>query len=264
MPQEIENTDAAVTETDGFESLAAELGEETVDAPEETEETPETPQEPEGTDESSQEEVKEDQPEDTAPEEPKEGFPKDKQEDKDHQAFAKLRVEKARYEGLIAKLAEKEGLSVDDYEAKVHKDQMEAEAKEAQVPLEFYERLKQLEQADIVRQKEYEAAQFQNSIERFQNKHNLEAPALRGFIDKCFDNGIDITSAGIDLDILYRGLNHDEMVEQERQKWIKQDKENRSSASNTGSGKGTTPKPNSGQSIDTMAGLEDALRGFKQ
>lgn len=251
-------TETESTETDGFASMAEELTEAT---PEVTEEAPETS---EGFDqgEETSEEPNVDEPEVAQEEEPEEeGFPK-RDNEKDHEAFAKLRVERNRYESVIARLAQREGLSIEDYEAKVEQDEMAAEAAEKEVPVEFLERLKELEHAEEVREREHQASRFRTNIERFQNKHDLSEPQLRGFIDTCFDNGIDLTTAGIDLNILYRGLYHDDMVENERQKWITKDKENRNSTSSTGQGKGSTPKSQSGGTIDKMSDLDALIKNI--
>lgn len=251
-------------ESNEFEDLAGRL---TEDEPEETLEDPETSEDSEGTDETS-DEIQDDEPEDTEPEEEEsdeeaQGFPKE-QKDKDHEAFAKLRVEKTRYENIISNLAKKEGLTVEQYEEKLQQDEIEAEAKAAQVPVEMLQRMKDLEAAEVNRQKEFEAAQFRLNIERFQNKHDLDEPALKEFIDTCFENNIDLTRNSVDLEILYRGLNHDTIVETERQKWISKDQDNRTSGSNPGSGKGKTPKSKPGGEVSSPAELRSILDQINQ
>ena len=242
----------------GLEAMAAELmaeqteSEVTVDDTPETEETvEETPAEEtetteveedsEETVEESEEETSEETNEESKPEKP------DKKQSA-NQAFAQMRTENKAMKDTLSLAANLAGMTVEDYMKHLSQQQLEADAKKAELPPEVYQRLQSLEQDRNQREQELRNLHFQNRVRDFTQKEGLSQDELRGFIDSCFEKGIyPHELPDVDLSVLYRGLNHDKLVEAERQSWIEKSSKNKQGASVPGSGKGKAEQTSSGE-----------------
>lgn len=244
---------------ESFEDLAAELSsdEEEIHT-DDADEIPEDSSETE-VDEEASESDEENDADDLTEADEKPAVPKE--DPKDHQAFAQLRTERNQYKEMIEKLAQNEGKSVEEFLQAQAEAELQARAEEHKVPVEFLKRLEAMEQNELERQKELEAIKFQANIETFQTKHGLDQSEVRGFIDRCFENGINILETDVNFDILYRGLNFDGLVEQERQKWIAKDTENRDRTSTVkpGKGKSSTGSPSKIETMDDLSAIMNEM-----
>lgn len=183
-------------------------------------------------------------------------------ETKRNQAFAEMRVENKRLGKLLSDAAKASGLSVPEYEAKLAADALQAEATKAEVPVEVMARIKELEERDAAREEDMRIVNFQHAVNTFQAKNNLSQDDLRTFVSTCLENGVDPMVTNVPLDILYRGFQHEALVEKERQTWISKDSHNRTESTNPGSIKGKNPKPEQSKKIDTMDELEKVMAGM--
>lgn len=269
MPSEIQSTTPEVVETvdtqNEYADMFADTPEAFVTEPEETdvspneeqleseeEVTPETeetvdPVEGESVDEVTEEEVETPQVE--AP------------ESKSNEAFARLRVENKKNKDIIEKAARLAGLSVDDFAVKLAEDEIKKGAEEAKIPVEVFQRIKDLEESNRATEFERHKLQFQTTVRNFQSQVGLSDTDLNGFISQMMDAGITPHETEIDFNILYRGLNHDKLVESERQKWIAKQTRNQDKTSTPGSSKGET-SPEEGVEIKTFKDFDNLMKGM--
>lgn len=257
MQQEEENLDSLFDEFEEDTSVETTEAEEAEELPEDASSEGEE-EETEESHKTADEEAAEEEQEEP---ETSEASPFDEQGRKDQEAFAALRTERNQYKQTIEKLASKAGVTVEKYLEDLAQQEMEAKAAEAKVPVEFYQKMAELEARDAQREQEAQALRFRTEIESFQRTYNLKPEELKGFVDICFENGIDLTQTNVSLDILYRGLNHDSIVEAERQKWIAQDSKNRESSTNPSGRGGSTPSA-SGSEVSSVEDLDRLVEGL--
>ena len=201
----------------------------------EAEETPETPEDP--VEEDSEEPV-------VSPDK------------KDNEAFATMRATNKRLADTLARGAKAAGLSVEDFMAKLEADELEADAKAQAIPVEVLERIRELESRDAARQEEHRNLVFRNQIENFQATMKLSQNDLRDFIGECIGQGIDVGAENTNLELLYKGMNFDKLVEAQKQEWIKRDSKILGISSTPGSGKGQSSGNHDGKAIETQADLD--------
>lgn len=171
-------------------------------------------------------------------------------------AFAEMRVKNAKYEKFIAKQAEAKGVSVEDYLKSEEEAALAARATTLQTNPEVLRRLDVAEAALA----EQEGLRVQNHIQSqfgaLQQVFGLTEAELTDFTEQLAQRGHDFRNVTTDYSVLYRGLNHDKLVEKERQAWIsrkqKADEQAPKTIINNGSGAGTTPgKINSISELDS-------------
>lgn len=179
---------------------------------------PTTPVEPEPTPAPANEpkEPQKDEPEapETPPTEPK------KQEPNENARWAQMRVEKAKYEKAVKAAAEAEGLSVDEYLAKLETGALEKRASEMKVPPEF---LRQMEETQA-QLKELQNSQVRQRLAaeftRVQTTFKLSDVELDTFVRTLGDQGFNFQNPNVDYEMLYRGMNYEKLLEKARQEWI--------------------------------------------
>lgn len=176
------------------------------------------------------------------------------QAQKDAQAFAAMRVQNAELQRTLELAAKSAGQTVEEYIEAAKQKELETEAKAQQIPTQVLARIRELEERDALREQEHQNILFKSQIESFQKTHNLDSDALKDFVSQCLAKGIDLSSGKADLDLLYKGFNHEALIEAERQKWILKGNRNLDSSSQPGK----PGKPESAQKgkIETMEDFE--------
>ena len=171
--------------------------------------------------------------------------------DKDAQAFAQMRIQNKQLADTLALGAKAAGMEVEDFVKKLENDALTADAKQQQIPVEVLSRIRELEARDAARETEHQNLVFRSHIEGFQAKMNLSQNDLRDFIGECVGQGIDVGSQSTNLEVLYRGMNYDKLVEAQKQEWIKRDSRIQGQVSTPGAGKGKSSIAEGG-AIETM------------
>lgn len=175
--------------------------------------------------------------------------------DKDANAFAQMRIQNKQLADTLALGAKAAGMEVEDFVKKLENDALQADAKAQQIPVEVLSRIRELEARDEAREQEHQNMVFRNHIEGFQSKMNLSQTDLRDFIGACVGKGIDVAAQSTDLEVLYRGMYFDKLVESQKQDWIKRDSKIQGQVSLPSSGKGKANTPEGGV-IDTLEELD--------
>lgn len=165
-------------------------------------------------------------------------------------AFAEMRVENAKYKKLVKQMADAEGITPEEYLKKLEDQAVATRATALQTSPEVLRRLDAAEAA----LREQEDLRVQNHIQsefgNLQRTFNLTEAELSAFAEQLAQKGHDFRNVSTDYAVLYRGLNHDILIEKERQAWISRNQKAVEHApktvTTTGSGAGVqTPKINS-------------------
>jgi len=193
----------------------------------------------------------------TAPKDPEPTQPENKQA----AAFAELRVKASKYEKLFQAAAEKAGLSIEDYMAKIEADNLAARAQQMNVDPEVMRRLENLEQEN----QRYRDLQIQTHLQtqygQIKAQLGVDDKDLQSFTAQLIKNGHNFENMQTDYVTLFRGMNYEKLVEKERQKWITRDtKGQQASAPITQNGRRETTSEKGPESVSELSALLDGLK----
>ena len=186
-----------------------------VEEPEEMEEPEETPEE-----NTPEETPKETPKADTPPEVP----PVQVEESKQAKAFAEMRVKNAAYEKVLKGRAEREGISLEAYMAKLQDEELTERAKALQVTPEYMRRLEALEQENNGYKKVQLQLHIQSQFAKLSTELKLDDSELQAFGAQLVAANVNLEDTSMDYVQLYRGMNYEKLVEKkleaERQIWL--------------------------------------------
>lgn len=183
-------------------------------------------------------------------------------EDKSGKAFAEMRIKNKVYQNVINKAAAQAGMTPEAYLKKMQDDADAAEAKRQNIPVEVFQKMQQQDLELQQMRQQFGQAMFQQKFGAFQQKVGISDDEAREFAKRCIDSKIDMDATGVDLEVLYKGICSDIILEKERQQWIKQDSSNRNKSSKPTTGQGDKPKPE-GSTIESMDDFENLLAKTK-
>lgn len=194
----------------------------------------------------------------TQPEAPNEGVQTPPPaEDKSARAFAEMRTRLSGLEKPLKRAAEAAGLSVEEFLAQIENVAINKQAQDQGITPEILRRLETAEENTRAFQVEAAKLRLQQSFNNLQNTFNLTEQDMVQFAQTCVQQGIDLTQPNINMEVLYRGMNYDTLVNRARQEWITQDTKNRNAASSPVKGNGTpSSAPNK---VETLSDLEKYL-----
>lgn len=187
---------------------------------------------------------------------------------KQNQAFASMRKQNSDYQKKL-EIAEayvkKNGFeSIEDMLTKQEEEDLVAEAAENKISPEVYNRLKQLEAAELVRQQEFETKRFASRVVEMQDGLSLEAEQLTAFGKIADELGIDLRTTRVPLRQLYLGLNHDALVESKveaaKQEWLADQDRVKNQSPTTNPRTGTSRQAPNDTVEDIMKRLTDKIR----
>lgn len=189
--------------------------------------------------------------------------------DKSQQAFINMRQQNKKYSDMLKGIAGVLGVEGDHSDeanilAALQSKITANEAKQNNVPVEMYERLKQLEQRD----QEYTAVQTQQRVasgfEAVKNQFSLTQPELNTFAEDLVKSGRNPLEANLDLVSEYKAMYFDKLVQKAADAAIAAEQE-RASKANTQSTKpsnktGNNPTETGDQKVGNVRELENWLR----
>lgn len=193
------------------------------------------------------------------------------EEQKANQAFAAMRARLSEQDKMLQKVADARGVSLDMLKEQLNKEAVETAAKQMNVSPEVYKRLSDLEEESRRKTEELEAmkrADIENKqrsylvtgMESIQKEFGLSDQEAASSVNEMIKSGYDILSSKIPLEVIYKGINLENIVSQRveaaRQEWLSKDAE--ASAHSSTPVKGTGKDDNSKSDIMTMDDL-DAL-----
>lgn len=220
--------------------------------PEPTKEPEPTPTEPTAAPQATEPEPPKKEPEPAKAPEPK--------KPDENAKFAQMRVEKAKLEKAIKVAAEAEGLSVDEYLAKIETGALEKRAKDMNVPPEILRRLEETEAKLRLSEQERVQSHLANQFTKVQQAFKLSDAELDKFITTLGDQGFNFQNPLADYETLYRGMYHEQLLEKARQEWIAHSQRGeQSSKTITSNGK---PSGGGARKVETEADLNDLLAEF--
>jgi hypothetical protein len=194
--------------------------------------------------ESQQETETESQQEETA-------NPNDSDAEKRNRAFADLRREaeaNRKYADFISNLAKQAGVSPDDLLAQYQERQLEAEAQEKQIPLDYYRETRETKTELSQLKEQLRAERLDNQIQSVSSKYGANEDSIRDTFTYMLQSGVDPrTQDNVDFEKFYRAANLDSIIQKEvenaRQKDLANKKERQQSAA---IGNGTSVSPSNG------------------
>lgn len=239
-----------------LEGLTASLGVPASDPEPETDPTPETDPAPSATEPAADPAA---DPEPQPSQEP--------EIDKSQQAFIHMRQQNKKYADTLKGIANVLGIEGNNDEAALlaalQTKIAEKEAQQNNVPVELYQRLKQLEERD----QEYSALQRQQMIaagfETVKNTFNLTQQELNDFAGKLIEQGKNPLYTDLNLVNEYRVLNFDNLVQKSIESALAAERERAAKATNnsTNPSDQTGKAPETGdQKVTSVQGLENFFR----
>jgi len=182
-------------------------------------------------------------------------------------AFAAMRVENKHYKQTIDGMAKILGLEDKDpdkliqaIEAKV----LEAQSKQANIPVEILQRLNASEQAEQNRQAEARREATNKGFADVATQFKLDNSGIQEFAKSLDAMGINPYTMDIDLPALYILQHHDALLENARREGELREAERLSKVHNFS----TQPNPNTGKApgttgpINTTKGLDDFFKSL--
>jgi K+-transporting ATPase c subunit len=222
-----------------LDSMMAEFETEWNDEDDDTEVETETEVEPEP-------EQNDDEPE----QEQENPNPNDEDTDKRNRAFADLRRqadENKKYADFISRLAQDSGVSPEEILNRYQERQLEAEAEQQQVPVEFLKESRETKSELTQLKEQLRAERMETQIESVKSKYGADDNAIRAAFEEMFDSGIDPrVTDNVNFEKFYRAANVESIIQKEvenaRQKDLANKKQRQTSAA---IGNGTSVSPSS-------------------
>lgn len=189
-----------------------------------------------------------------------------------NETMAAMRVKIKESDDLFTKLANAKGMSVEALKESLSKDATKEAAAQLNVTPEVYDRLTKLEAENKAQKEELEALKDKDAkeqqarlltqnIEQVQKEQGLSDDQVREFVQETINQGINVLDGRVPLNILYKGMHFDKLVEEQiekaKQELIKQyDKADKYAA---GTVKDSGHVDNSAGGITTLADLNALL-----
>lgn len=185
--------------------------------------------------------------------------------DKQNRAFADMRREKEdlqrqiadmkKYSDVITDIANKSGVSTDELLQRYEQQKLEKEAQQQNVPVEFLQKQREMEQElSKVKEERFEE-RFNAQVHSVVEKYNLSNEDVQGTFKYAFQNGLDLKNPSLNFEAIYKAANFDKLMEQQlkadRQKQL-EDKQKRMSKSSVTHGGSAAPD----------ASLDDEVNAF--
>ena len=181
--------------------------------------------------------------------------PNDEDAEKRSRAFADLRRqadENRKYADFINRLAQDSGVTPDDILARYQERQLQAEAEQNQVPLDFYRETQETKSELTQLKEQLRAERMDAQIEAVKAKYGADDDSIRSAFAEMLDSGIDPrVQDNVNFEKFYRAANLDSIIQKEvenaRQKDLENKKQRQTSAA---IGNGTSVSPSSGDLTD--------------
>jgi K+-transporting ATPase c subunit len=176
--------------------------------------------------------------------------PNDEDADKRNRAFADLRRqadENKKYADFISRLAQDSGVSPEEILNRYQERQLEAEAEQQQVPVEFLKESRETKSELTQLKEQLRAERMETQIESVKSKYGADDNAIRAAFEEMFDSGIDPrVTDNVNFEKFYRAANVESIIQKEvenaRQKDLANKKQRQTSAA---IGNGTSVSPSS-------------------
>lgn len=233
-----------------------------LDEPEKETAEPETveTEEPE-TEEPEQENEGEEEPAKEPEKEPEKKPEKDNKEAA-NKAFAEMRAKNAQYERMLKRLAESSNKSLEEFVTELEEKAIEKQAKTKGIDPALLKRLEALEEENQRYQEAQIRMYLQSEFKKVETTLKLSEAEMKEFTSQLVADGHDFGNLKVDYMKLYRGYNHDKLVERERQSWIKQSEKAGNAPGTIKPGRKSPGEPGEINSMDDLERLLDG-RGKK-
>jgi hypothetical protein len=188
-----------------------------------TEESTEEDQEDLSNDEDSDEEVDEDLEDDSTEEDEIEEDVTE--EDETNPELDTLKTENTdlqkqlqeldKYSSIFDEIAKQNGVSKDELLQQYERSKLEKEAQAQNVPVEYLEKQRQMEQ-ELTQLKEGQQREaFNNQVNEVVDKYNLSDSDVRDTMKFAYANGIDVLGSKVNFEALYKAANFDTLLEKQ-------------------------------------------------
>lgn len=137
-------------------------------------------------------------------------------------AFAQLRRERdeaAKQAAFLQKIAEDNGMTVEDVIARYEQAQLEAESEEKNVPVDVLQRLKQLEYENELMKQQTFSERFNAQVESTMKKYNASEDDIKATFEYAAQNGLTevLKAGGTSFEAVYKMAHMDSMIEKQVQ-----------------------------------------------
>ena len=149
-------------------------------------------------------------------------------DDDRNRAFAELRRERdrlAKDAEFIQKIADQNGISVEQLRAQYEEDLIAKEAEAKGVPVDVIKRLNTLEQENLAVKQQAQAAQFNAQVEATMAKYNGTQEDFNNVAKYAQENGLKdaMLSGAVTFEAVYKLANLDTMLESAKKSAVQED-----------------------------------------
>lgn len=133
------------------------------------------------------------------------------------QRYSSTRKEADGYKDLLQRIADAKGLSIDQLRDQIQADEDRKKAEKLGVTPEVQRTLREQQDKIDALERRYREENFNNRLADFRRNYNLTDKQLKDFALQARNAGIDILNPGVDMTVVYRSLNYNNLMNIERE-----------------------------------------------
>lgn len=183
------------------------------------------------------------------------------------QRYSSTRKEADGYKDLLQRIADAKGLSIDQLRDQIQADEDRKKAEKLGVTPEVQRTLREQQDKIDALERRYREENFNNRLADFRRNYNLTDKQLREFALQARNAGIDILNPGVDMTVVYRSLNYNNLMNAEREamrQQILQDMAAQKQQSPSVNTVKTTPDQNTGKELTGPEVLNQLFASFSK
>lgn len=133
------------------------------------------------------------------------------------QRYSSTKKEADDYKALLQRIADGKGLSIEQLKDQIQMDEDRKKAEKLGVTPEVQRTLREQQDKIDALERRYREENFNNRLADFRRNYNLTDKQLREFATQARNAGIDILNPGVDMTVVYRSLNYNNLMNTERE-----------------------------------------------
>ena len=133
------------------------------------------------------------------------------------QQYSSKKKEAEDLKSLVQRIADAKGLSIEQLRDQIQADEDRKKAEKLGVTPEVQRTLREQQDKIDALERRYREENFNNRLAEFRRNYNLTDKQLREFAMQARNAGIDILNPGVDMTVVYRSLNYNNLMNTERE-----------------------------------------------
>lgn len=133
------------------------------------------------------------------------------------QRYSSTKKEADDYRSLLQRIADGKGLSIEQLRDQIQMDEDRKKAEKLGVTPEVQRTLREQQDKIDALERRYREENFNNRLADFRRNYALTDKQLKDFALQARNAGIDILNPGVDMTVVYRSLNYNNLMNTERE-----------------------------------------------